>query len=94
MSLRSQIIAQLSQVAEDYNRPLLSLTDDLPLLNSGLDSLCLAVVVTRLEDLLNLDPFSAVDDIAFPVTVGDFIRFYESAMDRSSQDSARCRFQN
>ena len=30
-------------------------------------------------DELGLDPFAADDQVAFPVTVGDFIRFYENA---------------
>jgi acyl carrier protein len=86
MSVRSEIVALLSQVAQEYNKPLLSVTDDLPLLHSGLDSLCLAVVVTRLEDTLNVDPFSTEQDVAFPVTVGDFIRFYERAVTRSNHE--------
>ena len=55
------------------------LTDDLALLDSGLDSLTIAIVVTRLEDTLGLDPFTESDDISYPVTLGDFIRFYENA---------------
>ena len=86
MSLRSEIIAQLRQVAEEHNKHLTVLTDDRPLLESGLDSLCLAVVVARLEDALSVDPFSAQDDVAFPVTVGDFIRFYENAVARSNPE--------
>jgi acyl carrier protein len=57
------------------------LTDDLALLDSGLDSLCIAVVVSRLEDELGVDPFSAnVEGAQFPVTVGDFIHLYEGAV--------------
>ena len=48
------------------------------LVDSGLDSLCLAIIVARLEDALGVDPFSAKDD-DFPVTLGDFIKFYEDA---------------
>jgi hypothetical protein len=55
------------------------LTDDVSLLESGLDSLCFAVVVARLEDVLGVDPFSEAEDARFPVTLGDFIRFYENA---------------
>ncbi|MEJ0048898.1 MAG: hypothetical protein WDN04_24415 [Rhodospirillales bacterium] len=56
------------------------LTDDLKLLDSGLDSLCLAVVVARLEDGLGVDPFSAADETALPVTIGDFVKLYEDAV--------------
>jgi hypothetical protein len=54
------------------------LTDDLPLLESGLDSLCLAVLVANLDDQLGLDPFGADGNVDFPVTIGDFIGLYES----------------
>ena len=36
------------------------------LLNSGLDSLCFAILVTRLEDELGFDPFTISDDVYFP----------------------------
>jgi hypothetical protein len=48
-------------------------------MDSGLDSLCIAIIVARLDDELNLDPFSGGDDMMLPVTVGDFIRIYENA---------------
>jgi hypothetical protein len=54
------------------------LTDELTLFESGLDSLCFAIVVVRLETLLGVDPFSA-DDLSFPVTFGDFIGCYKNA---------------
>jgi acyl carrier protein len=55
------------------------LTDNLPLLDSGLDSLCLAIIVAGLDDELGLDPLSASDDVEFPVTLGEFIKLYENA---------------
>lgn len=85
MSLKSEILTQFLRVAEEHNKPLASLTDDVPLLDSGLDSLCLAVVVARLEDKLNVDPFNTYES-GFPVTVGDFIRFYENAVGVAHQD--------
>ena len=47
--------------------------------SSGLDSLCIAILVANLEDELELDPFAAGDEVAIPVTLGDFIRLYENA---------------
>jgi acyl carrier protein len=79
MSIRSQIIASFEQVAKEQDKQLAPLSDDLGLLESGLDSLCLAVVVARLDDTLGLDPFSAEDEVEFPVTVGDFVKLYENA---------------
>ena len=79
MSIRSAVISQIQQVGREAKKDLPPLTDDLVLLDSGLDSLAIAIVVTRLEDTLGLDPFTESDDISYPVTLGDFIRFYESA---------------
>jgi hypothetical protein len=79
MSMRSVIIAQFEQVAREQVKKLAPLTDDLVLLESGLDSLCFAIIVARLEDSLGLDPFSSAEDVDFPVTLGDFVGFYENA---------------
>ena len=79
MSVRSEVISQFQQVAEEQNRVLASLNDELPLLESGLDSLCFAVIVARLEDVLGVDPFTNSGGAPFPVTLGDFIRCYEHA---------------
>ena len=79
MSVRTEVLNQFRQVAEEQNKNLAPLDDTLPLLDSGLNSLCLAVIVARLEDALGVDPFSADLDAPFPVTVGDFITTYENA---------------
>jgi hypothetical protein len=88
MSIRSEILAVLSQVAQEQNKRLAPVYDDLPLLDSGLDSLSLAVIVARLEDVLGVDPFTTAEDSPFPVTIGDFIRFYERAGGRPEQNVA------
>jgi acyl carrier protein len=79
MARRSTIIAAFEQVATEQSKTLATLTDDLPLLESGLDSLCFAIIVVRLEEALGIDPFSAAEEIEFPVTFGDFVRFYDDA---------------
>ena len=79
MSIRSTIISQFEQVVKEQNKQLAPLTDDLVLLESGLDSLCFAIIVARLEDALGFDPFGAAEDVYFPVTLSDFIKFYEDA---------------
>lgn len=76
-SIRSTILLQFKKVAAEQKKKLAPLDDDLVLLDSGLDSLCFAIIVARLEDELGRDPFTATDDVYFPVTLGDFIRFYE-----------------
>jgi acyl carrier protein len=79
MTTKLTILAEMRKVAEEQAKTLAPLSDDLVLLDSGLDSLCFAVLVARLEDKLGLDPFTASDDVAFPVTLGDFVGVYERA---------------
>ncbi len=78
-NLKQLIISQFEQVAREQQRSLATLSDDLALLDTGLDSLCFAIVVARIEDAVGVDPFGSSDDVQFPVTVGDFIRCYEDA---------------
>ncbi|HEX4240309.1 MAG TPA: acyl carrier protein [Steroidobacteraceae bacterium] len=78
MSLRSTIVAQFEQVAVEQKRKLARLTDDLKLLESGLDSLSFALIVARLEDELGYDPFDTDEETRFPVTFGDFVTLYEN----------------
>ncbi|MGP0092058.1 MAG: acyl carrier protein [Xanthobacteraceae bacterium] len=79
MSVKQTIFSEMQQVADEQKKRLLPLTDDLILLDSGLDSLGFAILVARLEDALGVDPFTASDDVYFPVTLGDFVRVYEHA---------------
>lgn len=79
MSVKATIISHFEQVAGEQNKALAPLVDDLPLVDSGLDSLCFAIVVARLEDELGVDPFSTGDEIRFPVTFSDFVNSYDGA---------------
>jgi acyl carrier protein len=79
-TLREVILAKFEGVAAAQGKPLAGpLTDELVLLESGLDSLCFAIIVATLEDELGFDPFTEAEDVYFPVTLGDFVRFYERA---------------
>ena len=77
--LQDQIIAVFREVAGEQLKTLAPLSDELRLLETGLDSLCLAIIVARLEDRLGVDPFSADDEIDFPITFGDFVQLYAHA---------------
>jgi hypothetical protein len=79
MPVRSTVITQFEQVAHEQGKELAPLSDNLTLLDTGLDSLCFAIVVVRLGDILGFDPFNAGANVQLPATVGDFIRFYENA---------------
>ena len=81
MSVESIVRAEFAQVAREQHKDLGVFDDDLVLLESGLDSLCFAIIVTRLEDQLGMDPFTRSEDVYFPVTLGDFIKFYQDAGD-------------
>jgi acyl carrier protein len=78
MSVRSIILSQFATVAREQNQQLAPLTDDLELLSSGLDSLSLALIVARLEDVLGRDPFNGNEAADFPLTLNDFIKLYEN----------------
>lgn len=81
MSVMAVLKSEMVRVANSQKKQLAPLTDDLVLLNSGLDSLCFAILVASLEDKLGVDPFTERDDVQFPVTLGDFVRFYEAAIE-------------
>jgi acyl carrier protein len=78
MSIRATITSQFEQIAAEQKRKITRLSDDLNLLDSGLDSLSFALVVARLEDELGIDPFDTAEDVKFPVTFGDFVKLYEN----------------
>ena len=46
------------------------------LLETGMDSLGFAVLVTQLEDKLDFDPFSDSDDAFYPTYFDEFVNFY------------------
>jgi len=79
MGLQAMIFNQFEQVARDQEKQLAQLTTDTVLLDTGLDSLCFAIIVARLEDELGVDPFTTAQDAFFPVTLGEFVKFYEDA---------------
>ena len=83
MSIKLTIMDLMQRIAREHGKTLAPLCDDLVLLDSGLDSLGFAVLVARLEDTLGIDPFTAAEDAMFPLTLGDFVKVYESAQQRA-----------
>ncbi len=79
MTVRRKVLSHVEKVAKDQDKTLAPLDDELLLLESGLDSLCFAILVARLEDDLGYDPFAVSDGMSFPVTLGEFIKAYEDA---------------
>jgi len=52
-------------------------SDELILLESGLDSLGMAILVTKLDEELGFDPFVLMKTPVYPVTFGEFVSIYE-----------------
>ncbi|MFB9213642.1 acyl carrier protein [Vibrio sinaloensis] len=52
------------------------LQDDTVLLESGLDSLGFAILVARLEEELEFDPFTMMDEPVYPTTFKEFVDIY------------------
>jgi hypothetical protein len=77
MAVRDTIVAQFQQVAVEQKRKLARLSDEVKLLDTGLDSLSFALIVARLEDAIGVDPFDSPDEVKFPTTFGDFVKLYE-----------------
>ncbi len=80
MSLRETIVDEIRCVAAKQNKTLAPLTDDLALQDSGLDSLCFAIIVARLEDITGRDPLGSAEVVRFPHTLGEFVALYEEAI--------------
>jgi hypothetical protein len=79
MSIRLTVFSEIENVAHEQGKTLKSLSDDMVLENTGLDSLCWAIIVARLESNLGIDPFTSSEDVFFPATLGEFVHVYEHA---------------
>jgi acyl carrier protein len=78
MSVRSTVTTIYEQVAREQRRTLVPLSDDLKLLQPGLDSLSFAIIVATLEDKLGFDPFNSDEPVEFPITFGDLVDLFET----------------
>ena len=64
-------------IREVPGMPLPNISDDLILLESGMDSLGFAIFVTELEEILGFDPFTLASEAYYPQTFGELVKFYE-----------------
>lgn len=77
MDVRSGIVESIVDLLKEEDKPVPEpITDDLVLLESGLDSLGFAVLVARLQDDFGYDPFTLMDDPVYPRTLGEFVEVY------------------
>lgn len=79
VSIRETILSEMVRIGEQQGKSLPPLNEQVTLLDSGLDSLCIAILVATLDDRLGIDPFSGDGPAVFPVTIGDFVAAYERA---------------
>lgn len=78
MTMKEKIITIIQEMATEYGWTIISdYTDDTVLLESGLDSLGFAILVARLEEELQYDPFSMMDEPVYPKTLREFVAIYE-----------------
>lgn len=76
--LAEKVIELMREVAATTEARLVEpLTSETVLLESGLDSMGFAVLVTRLEEELGYDPFVLMDEPVYPRTLEDFVAIYE-----------------
>lgn len=68
--LREALASAELEVPDEFN-------DELVLLQSGLDSLGFAILVTQLESELGYDPFTLMEEAVYPTTFGEFVEIYE-----------------
>jgi aryl carrier-like protein len=77
-NLREKITIAIRETADMRGTDIVkALTDDMVLLESGLDSLGFAILVARMEDELGYDPFVIMDEPIYPRTLGEFISIYQ-----------------
>jgi len=53
ISVRAEVLSQFERVTKEQNKKLLALTEDVRLLDTGLDSLCFAVLLASPSALLS-----------------------------------------
>ncbi len=77
--LREIIEEVFYEVLEQIGSSLLvpKLDDNVILLESGLDSLGFAILVATLEEKLDYDPFTLMNEPIYPNTFGEFVEIYE-----------------
>lgn len=86
MNIRQEIETSYREACKNRNIEVPeSLEDDMVLLESGLDSLGFAVLVTDLEMKLGYDPFTLMDEPVYPRTFAELFSVYERFKDRAQK---------
>jgi len=78
MNIRAEVESAYREACENRNvKAPESMSEEMVLLESGLDSLGFAVLVTDLEFKLGYDPFTLMDEPVYPRTFGELLAIYE-----------------
>lgn len=76
--MKNTIISLMREIAGDSGIELgTNINDETVLLESGLDSLGFAILISRLEEDLGYDPFTMMDDPVYPRTFGELVEIYQ-----------------
>ena len=82
--IKKKIIEQYKKVFKKQNKESSppKIKDSTLIIDTGIDSLGFAILVTNLEEELNYDPFTLSTEAFYPQTMGEFIKFYEKYYQR------------
>ena len=77
-TLFTQILTVYQEVYSSQNKGVSApeIKNETVLLDSGLDSLGHAILITRLEEKLGYDPFSISTEAYYPRTFGELVEYY------------------
>jgi acyl carrier protein len=77
--IREKIKETFMEVLNQVEKKLLvsDLSDDVVLLESGLDSLGFDILIAALEEKIGYDPFTMLEEPVYPKTFGEFVSIYE-----------------
>ena len=78
--LFAQILTVYKEVYSSQNKgeSAPEIKNETVLLDSGLDSLGHAILITRLEEVLGYDPFTISTEAYYPRTFGELVDFYHT----------------
>jgi len=79
-ALFDQILSVYRKVYSSQNKgkPSPEISTETVLLDTGLDSLGHAILITRLEEALGYDPFTISSEAYYPRTFGELVEYYRA----------------
>lgn len=77
--MRTIILEKINEILEESgsSKKINEIHDTAKVFDFGLDSLGFAILVARLEEELNYDPFQLMENAVYPQTFGEFVEIYE-----------------